>query len=78
MAFKNQTCCFTGLRDMTDTFGFLKYKLEKTIIGLMEQGVIYYGNGGALGFDTLAAITVIELKKKYPQIELIMVLPCRE
>lgn len=36
----------------------------------------YFGAGGALGFDTLAAQTVLELKKKYPDIRLILVLPC--
>ena len=75
---KNQTCCFTGHRDVTDTFGTLKRKLKKVIIELIENGVIYYGCGGALGFDTIAALTVLELKEKYPQIKLIMVLPCKE
>ena len=32
---------------------------------------------GALGFDTLAALAVLELKQQYPQIKLILVLPCR-
>ena len=31
-----------------------------------------------MGFDTLAAQTVIELKKDFPQIKLILVLPCKE
>ena len=32
--------------------------------------------GGALGFDTLAAQTVLRLRKNYPQIKLIRVLLC--
>lgn len=31
---------------------------------------------GALGFDTLAAQFVLSLKKQYPHIKLILVLPC--
>ena len=75
---KNQTCCFTGHRNVSDNFGVLKRKLKKTIIELIENGVIYYGSGGTIGFDTLASLAVLELKKKYPQIKLIMVLPCYE
>ena len=73
---KNQTCCFTGHREIKDSFGKLKRKLKRTIVELIEKDIIYFGAGGALGFDTLAALTVLELKKKYPQIKLILVLPC--
>ena len=34
--------------------------------------------GGALGFDTLAAQTVLSLKEYYPQIKLVLALPCQE
>ena len=43
-----------------------------------EKSVVYYGAGGALGFDTLAAQTVLEMKKEYPQLRLILVLPCED
>lgn len=46
------------------------------MIEAIEQGYRYFGTGGALGFDTLAAQTVLELKNKYPEIKLILVLPC--
>ncbi len=39
--------------------------------------MIYFGAGGARGFDTLAAQTIIELKQTYPQIKLILILPCK-
>lgn len=38
----------------------------------------YFGAGGALGFDTLAAETVLRLKGEYPDVRLILVLPCRD
>lgn len=34
------------------------------------------GAGGALGFDTLAAQTVLRLREGYPGMKLILVLPC--
>ena len=44
----------------------------------IEQGYQYFGAGGALGFDTLAAQTVLHLKQRYPCIKLILVLPCKD
>lgn len=44
----------------------------------IEQGYQYFGAGGALGFDTLAAQTVLNLKQWYPCIKLILVLPCED
>ena len=38
---------------------------------------MYFGAGGALGFDTLAAQAVLKLKERYPDIKLILVLPCK-
>lgn len=37
---------------------------------------LYFGAGGALGFDTIAAFAVLKLKERYPDIRLILVLPC--
>ena len=47
-------------------------------MSLIDKGVLFYGAGGALGFDTIAAESVLELKEKYPQIKLILVLPCKD
>lgn len=44
----------------------------------MNRGYCYFGAGGALDFDTLAAQTVLELKRAYPDIKLILVLPCQD
>lgn len=74
---REKTCCFTGHRDLP----FLKRnviarKLEQTVIDLIHSGIQYFGAGGALGFDTLAAQTILKLRKEYPSIKLILVLPC--
>lgn len=76
---RNQTCCFTGHRVLLqDKLLQIQTRLEEEVVKLIHQGVSYFGAGGALGFDTLAALTIIKLKQKYPQIRLILVLPCRE
>lgn len=74
---RKQTCCFTGHRQIPQgERAEIVGRLERTIINLSQRGVRYYGAGGALGFDTLAAQTVIQLRKNYPAIKLILVLPC--
>ncbi len=71
-----QTCCFTGHRELPWDRQKLAERLEKAIIEQIEKGVRFFGAGGARGFDALSAQTVLNLKKKYPDIKLILVLPC--
>ena len=79
MDLKSKTCCFTGHRAMSDQEKqFAAVRLHQVIAALVKEGVVYYGTGGALGFDTLAAQTVLEMKKEYPQLRLILVLPCED
>ena len=74
---KGRTCCFTGHRDLpVQRQKELAAKLEDTIISLIDRGIRFYGAGGARGYDTLAAQTVLRLKERYPHIRLILVLPC--
>ena len=72
-----KTVCFTGHRNIP----LLKRKavaqrLKTELTDLINNGYQFFGAGGALGFDTLAAQTVLELKKDYKHIRLILVLPC--
>lgn len=73
---KEKTCCFTGHREINDNIQKVVKVLEIEIIKLIENGYCYFGAGGALGFDTIAAQTVLHLRKQYPHIKLILVLPC--
>lgn len=74
---KEYTACFTGHRKIPPMqVGTLTRRLKSTIIELIDKGYKYFGAGGALGFDTLAAQTVLDLKSDYPHIKLILVLPC--
>ena len=58
---KSKTCRFTGHRKLTIN-NKLKNKIKTEIIDLIKRGVIYFGAGGALGFDTFAEQTILELK----------------
>ncbi len=76
---RDRTCCFTGHRFIPgDILPELSGRLEATLHRLIRDGIRYFGAGGALGFDTLAAETVLSLRELYPQIRLILVLPCRD
>ena len=75
---KNQTCCFTGYKKIPPgQYKRITGRLREEIIDLIKGGIIFFGAGGALGFDTLAALTVLSLREQYPQVKLILVLPCR-
>lgn len=75
---KENTCCFTGHRTISPyDYEKLKISLQKTIIELVNNDVTKFLCGGALGFDTIAAETVINLRSIYPKIRLIMVYPCK-
>lgn len=74
---KKRTCCFTGHRIIpSEELSEVKRRLRTAIISAINEGYIFFGAGGALGFDTLAAQTVLDLKKEYAHIRLILVLPC--
>lgn len=74
---REKACCFTGHREFTPDLGLQK-RLEEEILRLISQGVQYFGCGGALGFDTFAAVTVLRLRETHPEIRLVLVLPCPE
>lgn len=74
---KTYTCSFTGHRKIDDTaYATLGLQLFCKIEELAKQGYTCFCSGGALGFDLLAAQTVIRLKEDFPAIRLCMILPC--
>lgn len=76
MVDRSKVACFSGHRKMPQDCAELRVCFEKAIISLIEQGVVFFGSGAALGFDQIAASTVLRLKEIYPHIRLVMVLPC--
>ena len=76
---KTRTCCFTGHRNLPPyALPHIRCRLSACMTTLIQQGVVYFGAGGALGFDTLAAQMVLGFQTQYPQIRLILVLPCAD
>ena len=72
-----KTACFTGHRDIDADISALSSLLCSVLDRLItEQGVTDFYAGGAIGFDTLAADSVLRMRKNYPQVKLHLVLPC--
>lgn len=75
----SKICCFTGHRDINSLpRDQVSKKLEKVLVELIEkEDFSEFRAGGATGFDSMAALTVLKLKKKYPHIKLHLMLPCK-
>lgn len=69
-----RACIFTGHRILEKDFS--EKALKKETENLILRGVVDFYNGVAMGFDLIAAETVIKLKKKYPHVRLIACIPC--
>ena len=79
MDLRAKTCCFTGHRSLSNEEKLkVAVRLREIIAVQIKAGVVFYGAGGARGFDALAALTVLDMKKEYPQLRLILVLPCED
>ena len=73
---KEHSCCFSGHRKLPqEQLDEIGKRLKDKVIELIKQGVNTFHSGYAGGFDTIAALTVNELKKEYPHIKLILVIP---
>lgn len=71
------TVCFTGHRQIPDEqYPTLHALLSDTVEQEIQRGATVFRAGGAIGFDTLAALTVLSLRLRYPHIRLELILPC--
>ena len=78
--------CFTGHRP-NKLFGYDLYAkgniaICKKLYELCERAIVNAGvdtfiTGMALGIDQWAALVILKLKKKYPNIKLVAAVPCR-
>lgn len=72
------TVCFTGHREIpTDLAINIPSALKKLLEQMIIRGTVNFRAGGAMGFDTICALCVLELKEKYPHIKLDLILPCK-
>ena len=72
---KENTCCFTGHRELE--YSYNRNDLKNAIEDMIDKGVRIFIAGGALGFDTEAALEVLRQKKKNKEIELHIYAPCQ-
>ena len=49
--------------------------MEAAVRRLAAQGAVWFWAGGALGFDTLAELTVMKVREQLPQVHLGLLLP---
>lgn len=72
-----KTVCFTGHRHIPEQdYPQLEEALAEVIEKQIQNGAVVFRTGGAVGFDTLAALCVLSMRKKYPHIRLELILPC--
>lgn len=74
-----KTCCFSGHRIIRrKDKGIISHNLPRLLEKLYQDGINTFIAGGALGFDTIAAAEVINLRNKYSDVRLILALPCKD
>lgn len=74
----SKSCCFTGHRVIeASKFIYVKHRLLTVIEELIGNGITDFYAGGALGFDTVAAFSVLEAKGRHSEIKLHLILPCK-
>ena len=76
---QNQSCCFSGRREIRDMeYSQVQKRLKEAIISQINKGIRSFLVRGELGFDMMAALSVLSLKPKHPHIKLILMLPYTE
>lgn len=76
MALRPQTVCFTGHRELGTDSPMLCRRLDAALEKLYALGFRRFLDGGARGFDLLAAQRVLALRGRHPDVRLVMALPC--
>ncbi len=75
---REKTCCFTGHRDLPAAqIQEIAKRTAKEIRSLIvTRGVRFFGVGGAIGYDTLSARVLFQLREnEFPAIKVILVYP---
>ena len=77
---RSKTCCFTGHRDIPPgEEQKILTRLGHHLFPVFSGGVLYFGVGGAQGFDMLAAEYILDLRDRHKQrIRIVSVLPFPE
>ena len=77
---REHTCCFTGHRDLAEEEKYrADLRIRAAVKAFYKIGVTDYITGGAIGFDTVAAAAVINMKRSgYPKLRLAVAIPFRD
>lgn len=79
MENKGKICMFTGHRIINAKHvSTLPKRLDDLLEALIAEGYTEFRAGGAIGFDTVAALKILEKKRKYGFIKLHLFLPCHD
>ncbi len=71
--------CLTGHRQIPTQHALvLPGLLERHMLALIERGAVEFRVGGAVGFDMVATLKLLEIKERMPHIRLRLCLPCRD
>ena len=52
--------------------------LKRLLAQKYDEGYRIFRAGGAMGFDTAAALSVLELRQLHPDVKLELILPCKD
>ena len=75
---QNTSVCLTGHRNLAGVpLGAARRGYRSAAYAAYAGGITHYFAGGALGFDMLASVTLLNLKKELPNLTLSLVLPYR-
>lgn len=76
---EQNTVCFTGHRSLNPVLiPTIRHRLRQIIRECAQHQYRWFMCGGALGFDTMAALEVLEAKAEYPGIRLFLAIPCAD
>lgn len=71
----SKICCFTGRRELSSSAFSIMAHLESMVRRMVKAGFTDFRAGGAIGFDTIAALIVLKVKQDHPHIKLHLILP---
>lgn len=74
---RESAVCFTGHRQIAPgSATALRDATTDVVRSLISRGFDTFITGGALGFDTIAQIIVLSMKREFPYLRTVMAIPC--